>query len=105
MKKTFVYLSGIILSLALCVFASSQANADSQMYRLYNPNSGEHFYTANTLERDNVMSAGWKYEGTGWIAPSTGNPVYRLYNSNAGDHFYTMSSFERDSLVSVGWNL
>lgn len=73
-----------------------------EMHRLYNPNSGEHFYTANISERDNVVAAGWKYEGVGWIAPSTsGTPVYRLYSGT--EHHYTMSSSERDWLVSKGW--
>lgn len=74
------------------------------MYRLYNPNSGEHFYTSNKIERNHLIDVGWNYEGVGWYAPETGNPVYRLYNPNAGDHHYTLSSKERDYLVSVGWN-
>ena len=75
------------------------------MHRLYNPNSGEHFYTANTSEKDGLVTAGWKYEGEGWKAPSwSEDPVYRLYNPNAGDHHYTVSKAERDNLVSVGWS-
>ena len=77
--------------------------APLSMWRLYNPNSGEHFYTSNTAERDNVTAAGWTLEGVGWLAPATGDPVYRLYNPNAGDHHYTMSASERDHLISVGW--
>lgn len=76
----------------------------SPMHRLYNPNSGEHFYTASVSERNAVTNAGWKYEGVCWVAPTTSNsPVYRLYNPNAGDHHYTMSAHERDSLVEAGW--
>ena len=75
------------------------------MYRLYNPNSGEHFYTASTFERDVLNNIGWNYEGVGWYAPYySGTPVYRLYNPNAGDHHYTMSVYERDSLIEAGWN-
>ena len=73
------------------------------MYRLYNPNSGEHFYTASTIERDAVIAAGWNDEGIGWTAPTSGIQVYRLYNSFAGEHHYTTSAEERDMLVSVGW--
>ena len=74
------------------------------MYRLYNPNSGEHFYTANEEERDNVIAAGWNYEGIGWYAPESSNtPVYRLYNPYAGDHHYTTDVEERDMLKRVGW--
>ncbi|MBO0412514.1 glycoside hydrolase family 73 protein [Enterococcus hulanensis] len=80
--------------------APVQTNA---MYRLYNPNSGEHFYTASTAERDKVKKAGWRYEGIGWQAPKSGTPVYRLYNPNAGDHHYTPNVAEKNNLVKVGW--
>ena len=74
------------------------------MYRLYNPNSGEHFYTGSAEERDILDAAGWDYEGIAWNAPKTmGNPIYRLYNPNNGDHHYSGSAEERDMLVSVGW--
>lgn len=78
--------------------------ATQTMFRLYNPNSGEHFYTSSTVERDSIIAVGWQDEGTGWIAPSGGDPVYRLYNQYAGEHHYTTSVVERDMLVSVGWN-
>lgn len=82
-----------------------RTDGNYNMYRLYNPNSGEHFYTANFNERNYLIEVGWNYEGIGWIAPGTSNsPVYRLYNPNAGDHHYTMNAGERDNLVSLGWN-
>ncbi len=75
-----------------------------RMRRLYNPNSYEHFYTADEEEFDNLVSIGWLSEEYGWIAPATGTPVYRLYNPNdGGDHHYTKDAEERDMLVSVGW--
>lgn len=74
------------------------------MYRMYNRNSGEHFYTGNAAERDMLVRVGWKFEGTGWVAPVSGKPVYRLYNPNAGDHHYTMNAAERDMLVRIGWS-
>ena len=74
------------------------------MYRLYNPNSGEHFYTASKGERNHLISLGWNDEGIGWVAPSSSNtPVYRLYNPNGGEHHYTTSVDERDHLISLGW--
>lgn len=79
--------------------------AQSVMHRLYNPNTGEHFYTASALERDEVVEAGWSYEGVGWVAPTLSpTPVYRLYNPNAGDHHYTTSASERDALIRAGWS-
>ena len=75
-----------------------------EMHRLYNPNSGEHFYTGNAKEKDELVKLGWRYEGTGWYAPETSNsPVYRLYNPNGGDHHYTLKAEERDALVKAGW--
>lgn len=74
------------------------------MYRLYNPNSGEHFYTASLGEKKAVVAAGWQDEGTGWKAPAKSNtPVYRLYNKNGGEHHYTMSLGEKKHLLKVGW--
>jgi hypothetical protein len=72
------------------------------MYRLYNPWSGEHFYTSSASERDAIVASGWKYEGVGWTAPAeSSKPVYRLYSGT--DHHYTMDAGERDYLVSAGW--
>lgn len=74
------------------------------LYRLYNPNSGEHHYTASSDERDFLRREGWAYEGIAWYGPSTSSTaVYRLYNPNAGDHHYTTSTDERDFLRRVGW--
>lgn len=81
------------------VFAASGVN----MYRMYNPNSGEHFYTASTNERNSLGLTGWRYEGIGWVAPKNGAPVYRLYNPNAGDHHYTTNVNEKNSLQHAGW--
>lgn len=77
---------------------------EGTMYRLYNGNSGEHFYTGNVGEARNLYTVGWQYEEYAWTAPTQSNtPVYRLYNSNVGYHHYTINAGERDSLVSIGW--
>ncbi|WP_159721872.1 InlB B-repeat-containing protein [Enterococcus sp. CSURQ0835] len=73
------------------------------LYRLYNPNSGEHFYTKSAKERDWLISLSWKDEGTAWITPKKGTPVYRVYNPNSGEHFYTKDAAERDDVVKAGW--
>ena len=84
---------------------NSRTRADSvTMYRLYNPNSGEHFYTSSRGERNVLISAGWNDEGIGWTAPSfSDTPVYRLYNRNAGEHHYTADLAERNNLINNGW--
>lgn len=76
----------------------------SPMYRLYNPNSGEHLYTLSTNEYNTLGTIGWKKEGKAWTAPKSSNtPVYRLYNPYSGDHHYTTSLNEYNSLGTIGW--
>ncbi|HJJ01170.1 MAG TPA: hypothetical protein OIM11_08555 [Coriobacteriaceae bacterium] len=92
---------------AACVLQTTQfacADGTAQvMYRLYNPNSGEHFYTADVSERDAVAAAGWSYEGEGWTAPTVSStPVYRLYSGT--DHHYCTGEGEKDALVAAGWS-
>ena len=82
--------------------------AANPMNRLYNPNSGEHFYTANIKEKEALVALGWNDEGYGWVAaPTKGateeQAVYRLYNPNAGDHHYTMDENEVKTLKAYGW--
>ncbi len=78
-----------------------------EVYRLYNPNTGEHFYTTNYAEYESLQNYGWQDEGIGWYAVNHGSPVYRLYNPNAqgGDHYYTMNKIEADWLISQGWSI
>ena len=81
---------------------TAQAAETQSMYRLYNPNSGEHFYTADASERNDLVRVGWVYESVGWTAPKTSKtPVYRLYSGT--DHHYTMDASERDMLKRAGW--
>ena len=79
--------------------------AAEEIHRLYNPNSGEHFYTADDIEAENLINLGWNDEGIGWVAPIVSDtPVYRLYNPNAGEHHYTTDESEVENLKSLGWN-
>jgi len=94
------------MSIGMVIPAQVQAASSGSvnMYRLYNLTSGEHFYTSDSAERNNLTSIGWKYEGIGWVAPKSSNtPVYRLYNPNTGDHHYTTSQEEKASCVNFGW--
>ena len=103
MKKSQMAL-GLVLGISFATFAFvDDADAASNMNRLYNPNSGEHFYTKDNSEKNNLVKHGWKYEGIGWVAPDTGADVYRLYNKNAGDHHYTTNFAEKNNLVKLGW--
>jgi len=75
------------------------------MFRMYDPNSGEHFYTGSEVERDNLVAEGWNYEGVGFtFSMTTGMPVYRLYDPINGEHLYTMNAEEKAMLMAQGWN-
>jgi len=75
------------------------------MFRMYNPNTGEHFYTGSEEERDNLIGHGWQYEGVGFTFPkTTGAPVHRLFQPSTGEHLYTMDEAEKDRLLAEGWN-
>ncbi len=73
------------------------------MFRMYDPNSGEHFYTGAEAERDFLVEAGWQYEGVGFNFPEEGDPVHRLYEPVHGEHLYTMDEAEMDKLLDQGW--
>ena len=75
------------------------------MLRMYNPNTGEHFYTGSEEERDMLVAAGWNYEGVAFTFPAnTGAPVYRLFEPATGEHLYTMDEAEKAKLEAEGWN-
>ncbi len=78
--------------------------ASVPMHRMYDPNSGEHFYSGSELERDFLVEAGWHYEGVGFNFPVEGAPVYRLYEPVNGEHLYTMDEAEKNKLLDEGWN-
>ena len=110
MKKTKKLIAGILTAaLAVTVFTLPTADvkaADTlneiEVYRLYNPDNGEHLYTTDINER-NVLyeKQGWGYEGIGWYAPTTGTPVYRLYNNVLCNHLYTTDTNEINVLTSM----
>lgn len=76
---------------------------NSTSFRLYNPNSGEHFYTQDKNEWRTLASLGWIQEGAGWFSALEGQAVYRLYNPNSGEHHYTGDLDEKKSLAKLGW--
>ena len=102
LKKKFLLL--LFLATIGGVGIKAQASENVPLYRMYNSNSGEHFYTENLYEARSLHDVGWNYEGIESYEPVTGgSPVYRLYNPNAGVHFYTTNNYEKTSLVNRGW--
>ncbi|WP_181281306.1 InlB B-repeat-containing protein [Bifidobacterium callitrichos] len=80
------------------------------VYRLYDPASGLHLYTADENERK-VLSTqhGWNDEGVVFYATTDKNaagakPVYRLTNKATGRHLLTLDENERKVLSTErGW--
>lgn len=87
---------------------AATTDAKNYIYRVYNPNSGEHLYTPSEFEEKTLINFGWKDEGMSWAVPADNNferPfVTRLYNPNAGDHHYTDSNAEVTNLMKLGWS-
>ena len=84
--------------------AETEKNGQA-LYRVYNPNSGLHHYTADETEKNTLVSLGWHDEKVAWYTnkkPQSA-PVYRVYNLNDGNHHYTMNQEEKDALVTLGW--
>lgn len=99
--KTLGLAVGAVVS--ICLVGSLKAEA-SQLYRAYNPNTGEHLYTQNGNEVPSIEKLGWKNEGLAWNAPSKGIPVYRMFNPNRGGyHHFTINTNEVEMLKTKGW--
>ncbi|HBH5589507.1 TPA: FIVAR domain-containing protein [Enterococcus faecium] len=102
--KTVIAIGTFAATVALA--GSADAASTNVMYRLYNPNNHEHFYTSSTKERDHLVKIKWgNYEGPAWEAPTSGGHlVYRLYNKGLRDHHYTASWDEVKWLTkNYGW--
>ncbi len=112
-KKMFGLL---VIFLACSVFVSASESGvvgndcvDSvPLYRFWNADTGDHFYTIGESERAKVEDFGWTYEGIVGYAFSGEEmgtiPVYRFWNGDLKDHFYTTSESERAKLLMPEWN-
>ena len=78
-------------------------------YRLYNPYSFQHHWTADTNEYNSLPGVGWVQEGIdGYILPRQAEgalPLYRLYlNAAGGLHLWTIDNNEVQYLTTTsGW--
>ncbi|KFI47931.1 InlB B-repeat-containing protein [Bifidobacterium biavatii] len=96
------------------------------LYRVYNPNNGDHYFTTNRKEATRLVQLGWKAEGAPYKVAKArsnsvytgtdekGNPIYTkvsanfgtavwsVYNPNTGEHLLTFES-EANGLAKAGW--
>lgn len=73
------------------------------VFRLYQPATGDHFYTMSSIEAAQALRLGYVEEGVPF-ANEQNRPalidVFRFYNAVSGDHFYTTSVEERDEVIN-----
>ncbi|OOG89234.1 hypothetical protein B0E41_00695 [Hydrogenophaga sp. A37] len=97
---------GQLLSGAEQAGGQKLATTLAAVYRFFNTQTGAHFYTTSTAERDNVLATMpfMTLDGTAFHAASVFvpglSPVYRFYNTQTGVHFYTISQAERVSVLA-----
>jgi Repeat of unknown function (DUF5648) len=75
------------------------------LFRVYDANAGDHFYTTSVAQRNNaITNLAYSDEGiAGYVFPTQELhtvPLYRLWSRRATDHFYTISTAQRDSAVA-----
>lgn len=91
---------------ALCLPATPALATDSgatqPMYRLYNPNSGEHFYTKNGAERDMLVGLDWRSEGTGWTSLSDATPL-EGWKITSNEKTLHMFDYCADGIKTPSW--
>lgn len=99
---TFLTGAMLVSALAPAMTVKAETVDTTPIYRLYNPDNGEHLYTTDANERDVLYSSyGWGYEGIAWYASTSGTPVYRLYNNVLCNHLYTTDLNEIKVLTSM----
>lgn len=83
-------------------------SAPVPIYRFYSPTYKGHFYTADAVERDKVISQwskDWTYEGEKYWAFTTqvaGTvPLYRFWSAQFGGHFFTADESERERVATT----
>ncbi len=85
--------------------------SSTPVYRLYNPWSHDHYYTADREEADGLVSEhGWEWDFDGepafYSAETSDHPVYQLFNPHetVGTHHWTTDhADEYLPLIGIGW--
>ncbi len=84
---------------------STNENGRIPLYRLHNNTNGNHIYTTDETEKNNLVSTGWTYEKTeGYVysptepQPPGTVPLYHFYHTAQSDNFYTTSEAEKKSI-------
>ena len=94
--------------------AKLQVKTDQSVYRLYNKQTGDHYFTVRQGEYDKLTTLGVNGEGVVFKAVSAktvdDNPqlkenttaLYSVYNQNTGEHLL-VQQVEAEGLKAAGW--
>ena len=80
---------------------------DRGIYRFFNVDTGTHFLSGSTVERDSVINNldSFNFEGPAFRAADPTNAaadtVFRFFNTQTGTHFFTQSTVERDNILDT----
>ena len=80
---------------------------DRGIYRFFNVDTGTHFLSGSTVERDSVINNldAFNFEGPTFRAADPTNAaadtVFRFFNTQTGTHFFTQSTLERDNILDT----
>ena len=80
---------------------------DRGIYRFFNVDTGTHFLSGSTVERDSVINNldAFNFEGPTFRAADPTNvaadTVFRFFNTQTGTHFFTQSTVERDNILDT----
>lgn len=85
------------------------SGASIGVYRFFDRTTGEHFYSADQGERNNLIltQPTLAYEGVGLRAVASPSsdaaavPVFRFFDLTNGTHFYSINPAERDNIVAT----
>lgn len=96
----------------------TQVDGTTTIYRLYNLQTGRHYYTISRAERDilvalvpppefgpDTRTSGWRYEKDEGFLYATPVPntveIFRLYNVNTGTHLYTENANMKNLILAA----
>lgn len=93
--------------------APAGSNSGYPVYRMYNSSTGDHIWTNDQAERQQLIEYGYTYEGEAFASISPINQetpppagktlVYRFYIPQSFSHFWTQDLSERDRMIRSGY--
>ena len=100
--------TGAVASFSTGVPPENNCKDSVPLYRFWNSETGDHFYTTDENEKNRVLTTKewmYTYEGIAAYVYQTQQtntlPLYRLWSSKTGDHFYTTDENEKNTALTT----